>query len=154
MKEQMAAFFCQWQCCGFVATMRDRKLFGRNFKSCVVQKIMHPRNVRQTHWLDPVHQDWRCNCWMRGEDMLKKCLIYSFYVQCKFRAIQYKKKLYSSVGKIIGLCLGIGFTELHGSGSFVKHIDPSCAINQHDCVLQFGCHSVCPRFKLLDTFEF
>ena len=60
----------------------------------------------------------------------------------------------NSVRKILGLCLGIGLTELHGSGSFVKHIDPSCAINQQDCVLQFGCHSVCPQCKLLDTFEF
>ena len=45
-------------------------------------------------------------------------------------------------------------TELHGSGSFVKRIDPSCAINRRDCVLQLGRHSVCPRCKNLDTFEF
>ena len=25
--------------------------------------------------------------------------------------------------------------ELHRSGSFVKRIDPFCAINRHDCVL-------------------
>ena len=45
-------------------------------------------------------------------------------------------------------------TELHGSGSFVKRIDPFCAINRHDCVLQLGRHSVCPHCKHLDTFEF
>ena len=47
-------------------------------------------------------------------------------------------------------------TELHGSGSFVKRIDPFCAtcINRHDCVLQLCCHSVCPQCKHLDTFEF
>ena len=46
-------------------------------------------------------------------------------------------------------------TELHGSGSFVKRIDPFCTINRHDCVLHLGCHSVCgPRCKHLDTFEF
>ena len=45
-------------------------------------------------------------------------------------------------------------TEWHGSGSFVKRVDPFCAINRHDCVLQLGCHSVCPHCKHLDTFEF
>ena len=45
-------------------------------------------------------------------------------------------------------------TELHGSGSFVKRVDPFCAINRHDCVLRLGCHSVCPHCKHLDTFEF
>ena len=29
-------------------------------------------------------------------------------------------------------------TELHGSGCFVKRIDPFCAINRHDCVLQLA----------------
>ena len=38
-------------------------------------------------------------------------------------------------------------TKLHGSGSFVKRVDPFCAINRHDCVLQFGCQSVCPHCK-------
>ena len=33
-------------------------------------------------------------------------------------------------------------TELHGSGSFVKRVDPFCAINRQDCVLQLGCHLV------------
>ena len=45
-------------------------------------------------------------------------------------------------------------TELYGSGSFVKRVDPFCAINRHDCVLQLGCHSVCPHCKHLDTSEF
>ena len=45
-------------------------------------------------------------------------------------------------------------TELHGSGSFVKRVDPFCAINRHDCLLRLGCHSVCPHCKHLDTFEF
>ena len=44
-------------------------------------------------------------------------------------------------------------TELHGSSSFVKCVDPFCAINQQDCVLQLGCHSVA-NTKHLDTFEF
>ena len=58
--------------------------------------------------------------------------------------------------KFLGFVLvsELACTELHGSGSFVKRIDPFCAINQHDCVLQLGCHSVCPHCKHFETFEF
>ena len=58
--------------------------------------------------------------------------------------------------KFLGFVLvyELACTQLHGSGSFVKRVDPFCAINRHDCVLQLGCHSVCPRCKHLDTFEF
>ena len=58
--------------------------------------------------------------------------------------------------KFLGFVLvyEVACTELHGSGSFVKRVDPSCAINRHDCVLQLGCHSVCPHCKHLDTLEF
>ena len=58
--------------------------------------------------------------------------------------------------KFLGFVLvnELACTELHGRGSFVKRIDPFCAINRHDCVLQLGCPSVCPLCKHLDTFEF
>ena len=58
--------------------------------------------------------------------------------------------------KFLGFVLvyELACTELHGSGSFVKRVDPFCALNRHDCVLQLGCHSVCPHCKHLDTFEF
>ena len=58
--------------------------------------------------------------------------------------------------KFLGFVLvyELACTELHGSSCFVKRIDPFCAINRHDCVLQLGCHSVCPHCKHLDTFEF
>ena len=37
MKEEMAAFLCQWQCYGFVASVRDRKLLWSKFLViCVV----------------------------------------------------------------------------------------------------------------------
>ena len=51
--------------------------------------------------------------------------------------------------KFLGFVLvyELACTELLGSGSLVKRIDPFCAINQHDCVLQLGCHSVCPHCK-------
>ena len=44
--------------------------------------------------------------------------------------------------------------ELQGSGSGVKRIDPFCAVNRHDWVLQLAYHLVCPHCKHLDTFEF
>ena len=58
--------------------------------------------------------------------------------------------------KFLGFVLvyELACAKLHESGSFVKRIDPFCAINRHDCVLQLGCHSVCPHCKHLDTFEF
>ena len=58
--------------------------------------------------------------------------------------------------KFLGFVLvyELACTELHGSGGFVRCIDPFCAINRHDFVLQHGCHSVCPHCKHLDTFEF
>ena len=51
--------------------------------------------------------------------------------------------------KFLGFVLvyELACTELHGSGSFVKRVDPFCAINRHDCVLQLGCHSVCPHCR-------
>ena len=58
--------------------------------------------------------------------------------------------------KFLGFVLvyELACTQLHGSGSFVKRVDPFCAINRHDCLLRLGCHSVCPHCKHLDTFEF
>ena len=58
--------------------------------------------------------------------------------------------------KFLGFVLvyELACTELHGSSGFVRRIDPSCALNRHDCVLQHGCHSVCLHCKHLDTFEF
>ena len=58
--------------------------------------------------------------------------------------------------KFLGFVLvyELACTELHGSGSFVKRVDPFCAINRHDCVLQLGCHLVRPHCKYLDSFEF
>ena len=40
------------------------------------------------------------------------------------------------VEKFLGFVLvyELACTELHGSGSFVKRVDPFCAINRHDCV--------------------
>ena len=85
--------------------------------------------------------------------MLKRWVIFSFYVQCK------STRNYVAVEeKFLGFVLvyELARTELHGSGSFVKRVDPFCVINGHDCVLrqQLGCHSVCPHCKHLDTFEF
>ena len=58
--------------------------------------------------------------------------------------------------KFLGFVLVYEFarTELDGSGSFVKRVDPFCANNRHDCVLQLGWHSVCPDCKHLETSEF
>ena len=58
--------------------------------------------------------------------------------------------------KFLGFVLvyELACAEFHGSGSFVRRIDPFCAINRQDCVLQLGCSSVCPHCKYLDTFEF
>ena len=49
--------------------------------------------------------------------------------------------------KFLGFVLvyELACTELHGSGSFVKRIDPYCAINRHDCVLQLERISVFKR---------
>ena len=57
--------------------------------------------------------------------------------------------------KFLGFVLvyELACTELHGSSSFVKCVDPFCALNQQDCVLQLGCHSVA-NTKHLDTLEF
>ena len=58
--------------------------------------------------------------------------------------------------KFLGFALvyELACTKLHGSGSFVKRIDPFCTINRHGCVVQLGCHSVCPHCKHCETFEF
>ena len=99
-------FFRKWMCCGFVATVRDRKLFWSKFLViCVVQQIMRPGTVRQTHWLDPFNRDRRCDRWMRGGDMQKRWVIFSFYVQCKTRVTRYNKKLYSSGRKFLRFVL-------------------------------------------------
>ena len=62
---------------------------------------------------------------------------------------QWKKNSWAFV-----LVYELSCTELHGNGSFVKRIDPFCAINRHDCVLQLRCLSVCQHCKHLDPFEF
>ena len=110
-KEEMAAFLSsQCWCCGFVATVRDRKIFWSKFLvMCVVKKIMHPETVRQTHCLDPFNRDHRrCDRWMGGEDMgnfllLRQCVTFAI----KFRATRYNNKLYSSGKRTLGLCFGI-----------------------------------------------
>ena len=53
--------------------MRDRQLF---WSKCLVQRIMHPGTVR----LDPFNRDRRCDRWLREEDMLKRWVIFFFYV--------------------------------------------------------------------------
>ena len=112
---------------------------------------MHPELSDKTHWLDPFIRDRRCNRSMRGEDMLKRWVIFSFYVlvQVSCNSVAVEEKFLGFV-----LVYELACTELQGSGGFVKRVDPFCAINRHDCVLQLGCHSVCPHCKHLDTFEF
>ena len=41
---------------------------------------MYPGTVRQTQWLDPFNRDRRCDRWLREEDMLKRWVIFTFYV--------------------------------------------------------------------------
>ena len=59
--------------------------------------------------------------------------------------------------KFLGFVLvyELACTELQGSGSFVKRIDPFLVFskNRHDCVLQLDCHSLCTHCKRLITFE-
>ena len=85
--------------------------------------------------------------------MLKRWAIFSFYVLVQLgttrNPIAVEEKFLCFV-----LVSELACTELRGSGSFVKRIDPFCAINRHDCVLQLGWLSVCPHCKHLDTFEF
>ena len=40
---------------------------------------MYPGTVRQTWWLDPFNRDWRCDCWLQEEDMLKRWVIFTFH---------------------------------------------------------------------------
>ena len=47
---------------------------------CVVYGIMHPGTVRQTQWLDPFNRDKRCDRWLREEAMLKRWVIFTFFV--------------------------------------------------------------------------
>ena len=46
--------------------------------------------------------------------------------------------------KFLGFVLvyELACTELHGSGSFVKRVDPFCAINRHDLVAIRFAHTV------------
>ena len=42
---------------------------------------MYPGTVRQTQWLDPFNRDRRCDRrWLREEDMLKRWVMFTFYV--------------------------------------------------------------------------
>ena len=41
---------------------------------------MHPASVRQTQWLNPFNRDRRWDHWLREEDMLKRWVIFTFYV--------------------------------------------------------------------------
>ena len=61
--------------------MRDRQLFWwKCLVKCVVYGIMHPGTVRQTQWLDPFNRDKRCDRWLREEAMLKRWVIFTFFV--------------------------------------------------------------------------
>ena len=88
--------------------------------------------------------------------MLKRRVIFPFYVSVSLVQLGATRNYIAVEEKFLGFVLvyELACTELHGSGSFVKRVDPFCAINRHDCVLQLGCHSVCPHCKHLDTFEF
>ena len=116
---------------------------------------MYPGTVRQTHWLDPFIRDRRCDRWMRGKDMLKRSFS-PFMFSASLVQLGTTRNYIAVEEKSLGFVLvyELVCTELHGSGSFVKRVDPFCALNRHDCVLQLGCHSVCPHCKHLDTFEF
>ena len=41
---------------------------------------MYPGTVRQTQWLDPFSRDRRCDRWFREDDMLKRLVIFTFYI--------------------------------------------------------------------------
>ena len=88
--------------------------------------------------------------------MLKRRVIFPFYVSVSLVQLGATRNYIAVEEKFLGFVLvyELACTELHGSSSFVKRGDPFCAINRHDCVLQLGCHSVCPHCKHLDTFEF
>ena len=47
------------------------------------------QNVRQRQWLDPFNRDRRWDRWLREEDMLKRWVIFTFYVYCKSREFIY-----------------------------------------------------------------
>ena len=86
----------------FVASMRDRQLFwSKCLVICVVQRIIHPRTVRQTQWLDPFNRDRRCDRQFREEDILKRWVNSSLFM---FSASL--ENLYSSWRITIGLCSG------------------------------------------------
>ena len=41
---------------------------------------MYPGTVRQTQWLDTFNRDRRCDQQLREEDMLKRWVMFTFYV--------------------------------------------------------------------------
>ena len=53
--------------------------------------------------------------------------------------------------KFLGFVLidKLACTELHGSGSFVKHIDPFCATNRHDLTAIRSAHTANINFRHL-----
>ena len=59
--------------------------------------------------------------------MLKRWVIFSFYVlvQISCNSVAVEEKFLGSV-----LVYELARTELHGSGSFVKRVNPFCAINR------------------------
>ena len=82
--------------------------------------------------------------------MLKRWVIFSFYVQCKSRATRYNKKLYSIGRKILGLCFGARKRQ------FCKTYRPFlCYKSTRLCSTAWlTIQPVCPHCKHLDTFEF
>ena len=108
---------------------------------------MYPGTVRQTHWLDPFNRDAdrRYDRWMQGEDMLKRWVMFS----ASFMQLGTTRNSLAVEEKFLGFVLvdELACTELQGTGSFVKRIDPFSAINRHDCVLELDCHSVCTHCK-------
>ena len=111
LSRRKGSFFVTRQCrrCGFVASMRDRLLFWlKCLVICFVQRIMHPGTVRQTQWLDPFNQGQRCHRWLREEDMLKRWVIFTFFVQYKSREfIQQLNKHYWALFWRISVCRGV-----------------------------------------------
>ena len=88
--------------------------------------------------------------------MLKRWVFSPFMFSASLVQLGTTRNYIAVEEKFLGFVLvyELACTELNGNGSFVKRIEPFCAINRHVGVLQLGCHSVCPRCKHLDTFEF
>ena len=79
--------------------------------------------------------------------MLKRWVFSPFMFSASLVQLGTTRNYIAVEEKFLGFVLvyELACTELHGSGSFVKRIDPYCAINRHDCVLQLERISVFKR---------